>query len=126
MDLSIGDCYIPKLILQPLVENAIYHGIKYKQGLGMIKISGQAFEGKIILKIQDDGIGMSEEELSQIFDEHLMSEKEKRGNGFGVKNVRNRLSLYYGSEYGLIYESEKGVGTVVKLIIPIDKGEGEI
>ena len=126
VDLSIGDCYIPKLILQPLVENAIYHGIKYKQGLGMIRISGQAFEEKIILKIQDDGIGMSEEELSQIFDEHLMSDRERKGNGFGVKNVRNRLSLYYGSEYGLIYESEKEVGTVVKVIIPIDKGEGEI
>ncbi len=105
---------IAKLILQPLVENAIYHGIKYKNGKGLIKITGKALEKEVILQIQDNGIGMNEETCKNIF-EKSATEDTKR---VGVRNVNNRLQLYYGMEYGLHYESKLGVGTTVSIIIP--------
>lgn len=103
------------LILQPLVENAIYHGIKYKGSKGLIKIVGYGEEDRIILKIIDNGIGMDEETLKGIFDKSKDSEGK---NGVGVHNVQTRIRLYYGAEYGLHFESVFGEGTTVTITIP--------
>lgn len=103
------------LILQPLVENAIYHGIKYKGSKGLIRIVGYGEGDRIILKITDNGIGMDAETLERIFDKSKESEGR---NGVGVYNVQTRIRLYYGPEYGLRFESVPGEGTEVTITIP--------
>lgn len=107
---------IVKLIIQPLVENAIYHGIKYKEGKGLIRITGGFADDQVILKVSDNGVGMSEEELSHVFDERVT---DTRKNGVGVLNVHRRIRLYYGGEYGLSFESEEGKGTCVSIHLPL-------
>ena len=106
---------IINLILQPLVENAIYHGIKYKGSKGLIKIVGYGEDDKIILKVIDNGIGMDEAALKGIFDKSKESEGK---NGVGVYNVQTRICLYYGAEYGLCFESVLGQGTTATITIP--------
>lgn len=107
---------IVKLIIQPLVENAIYHGIKYKEGKGLIRITGGFADDQVILKVSDNGVGMSEEELSHVFDERVT---DTRKNGVGVLNVHRRIRLYYGGEYGLSFESGEGKGTCVSIHLPL-------
>ena len=115
VDQEIAQEGIVKLILQPLVENAIYHGIKYKEGKGMIRIRGFRQEDKIVLQVEDDGSGMDEETLTHIFEKHT---KDTKSNGVGLKNVNERLQLSYGTEYGLKYESKIGEGTTATVILP--------
>lgn len=117
---EVLDQKIPKLVLQPLVENAIYHGIKYKEGKGVVRIEGQLEQKELILKISDDGIGMTGEQLSKIFEKR---ETDIRKNGVGVLNVHERIQLYYGKDYGLRFFSILGEGTVVEVHIPCEEGE---
>ena len=119
-DEEILDCLIPKMSLQPLVENAIYHGLKYKESKGMLTVTGYRKNGNAVIEIADDGVGMDEETLEHIFEKHKVN---YRSNGVGVYNVQRRLSMYYGKEYGLSYKSEKGKGTTVTVVIPIDQEE---
>ncbi len=107
---------IVKLILQPLVENAIYHGIKYKEGKGMIRILGFKEGDCMILRVEDDGKGMDAETLAHIFEKHA---RDTKSNGVGLKNVNERIQLYYGAEYGLTYESELGKGTKATIVLPV-------
>lgn len=106
---------IVKLVLQPLVENAIYHGIKYKEGKGLVRILGFKEGDCIILRVEDDGKGMDEDTLTHIFEKHV---RDTKSNGVGLKNVNERIQLYYGAEYGLIYESELGRGTTATIVLP--------
>lgn len=115
---SIKEEKIVKLLLQPLVENAIYHGIKYKEGKGTIEIRGFRRDGLIWLEVEDDGIGMDEEALVHIFEKHV---RDTKSNGVGVSNVNERIRLFYGPEYGLRYESEPGRGTRAVVVIPAGK-----
>lgn len=103
------------LILQPLVENAIYHGIKYKGTKGTIIIEGYKEGENIILKVADDGIGMEKEVIENIF---TKSKENEERNGVGVYNVHSRIKLYYGEEYGLHFESVVSEGTVATITIP--------
>ena len=109
-----------KLVLQPLVENAIYHGIKYKEGKGMIQIRGFREETGIALQIQDDGRGMDQNTLDHIFEKHV---RDTKSNGVGLQNVHERIRLYYGTAYGLSFESEPGKGTTVTVRLPGRKEE---
>ena len=104
-----------KLVLQPVVENAIYHGIKYKEGKGLIQIRGFREEGSIILRVQDDGRGMDQDTLKHIFEKHV---RDTKSNGVGLQNVHERIRLYYGTAYGLSFESEPGKGTTVRIRLP--------
>jgi len=117
---QILDQVIVKFTLQPLVENAIYHGIKYKEGKGIVKIRGWRQEDEIVLQVIDNGRGMEPEERDHVLDKR---KKTPKSNGVGVYNVHNRLQLYYGKEYGLIYESEIGIGTTVTIRIPREEVE---
>ena len=114
---------IIKLVLQPVVENAIYHGIKYKDGKGLIKITGVHRSGCINLTVYDNGKGMEQEVLEHIFDPKT---GHKSKSGIGISNVQMRLQLYYGKEYGISYKSIPGEGTAATIRIPFAGGEAEI
>ena len=120
VDPSINSVHIVKLVLQPIVENAIYHGLKYKESKGMLTVNGYQKDENAVIEIADDGVGMDEETLNRIFEKHKVN---YRSNGVGVYNVQRRLSMYYGKEYGLSYKSEKGKGTTVTVVIPIEQEE---
>lgn len=106
-----------KLMLQPLVENAIYHGMEFMDGDGEIFISAWKEGEDLYLKVSDNGLGMTEEQVARLFCDtpHTGS---SRGSGIGVKNVYERIRLYFGSEYGLSIESEPDEGTVVTIHLP--------
>ncbi len=120
VDEEICQKEVIKLILQPLVENSIYHGIKYKKGKGFIQILGYQEEDCILLQVQDNGVGMDSQTLEQIFERH---ERDTRSNGVGLKNVNERIQLYYGPEYGIFYESAPGEGTMASIRLPAGRKE---
>lgn len=105
---------IAKLVLQPIVENAIYHGIKYKDSKGLIRITGKLIGFDVIIQIIDNGMGMNEETLKNV----LVKKCSRESKRVGVRNVHNRLQLYYGKNYGLRYDSKLGEGTTVSIVIP--------
>ena len=108
-----------KLIIQPVVENSIYHGIKYLQEEGLITIEAKAQDDdKIRIIIRDNGIGMSPETLSSLLDNQSEHKHSKDGNGIGLANIDERIKLSYGEEYGLSIESELDEGTTVTITIP--------
>lgn len=111
---------ILKLTLQPLIENALYHGIKYKRARGTIIIRGVRVEDIIELSVSDNGVGMDEEELLRLRREIIRPCKETE-SGFGLANVNERIRMNFGMEYGMTIESEKGKGTTVKIIIPAER-----
>ncbi|MGD9939678.1 MAG: cache domain-containing protein [Clostridia bacterium] len=120
-----------KIILQPLVENAIYHGIKNKAGTGIITISGSRTAAGIELTVHDDGVGMDPGRLERLR-QSLAGEKEDEEtepdsphSGLGVRNVDERIKLYFGQGYGLAYESTEDQGTLVRIRLPAVEGEME-
>ena len=115
---EITSCQIIKLVLQPLIENAIYHGLKYKESKGLLELIGYAAGEDIIFEIRDNGVGMDEETLNHIFERHTVN---YRSNGVGVYNVERRIKLTYGQEYGITYKSRPGEGTVARVCIPKER-----
>lgn len=110
---------IIKLVLQPIIENAIYHGLKYKDSKGFLIVRGYQEGEKAVLEVEDNGVGMDEETLSHIFEKHKVN---YHSNGVGVYNVQKRLKLYYGEEYGIVYKSKKNEGTRAVITIPVETG----
>lgn len=111
-----------KLILQPLVENSIYHGIKPKEVEGLIRITSSKNIGEngilvIKLCVEDNGNGIEEESLRQI-NAALMEGKPKQQEGYGIYNVNERIKLYYGDDYGLMFESKFGEWTRATILFP--------
>lgn len=115
VDSSILHIPLIKLVLQPIIENAIYHGLKYKESKGLLIIKGFPKDGNAVLQVIDDGVGMDEETLAHIYDRHKVN---YHSNGVGVYNVQKRLKLYYGEDYGITYESVVGKGTTATITIP--------
>jgi len=124
IDKEIYEFMIIKLILQPFVENAIYHGIKEKDGIGNIEIYGGLDEsGKNIhLYVVDDGYGMSPAQV-QLINKRLEKGSSIVQEGYGIYNVNERIKLYFGKEYGVHFSSELMKGTKVNIIIPAVKKE---
>lgn len=113
---------IPKITLQPIVENSILHGILGREnGSGNITITGKVEGDDIVLLVQDDGIGIPEDKLDTIFSENI---ENKKGSGYGLRNINDRIKLSYGEQYGLTYSSEFGKGTKVIIRIPAIKYSG--
>ena len=110
-----------KLSLQPLVENAIYHGIKKKEEYGMIIISGYEKDDYIYLEVFDDGAGMTKDQLAELKETVNKRELNENTKHFGLSNVNHRLKLYFGEEARLEFESTEGMYTQVTMILP--KGE---
>jgi two-component system sensor histidine kinase YesM len=105
-----------KIILQPLVENSIYHGIKNNTGVGIIRIKGKIVEDRILLQVIDNGIGMTAESVQRMFEK---TNKPESISGIGVNNVNQRIQIYFGTQYGITYESELGEGTTANIWLPI-------
>lgn len=116
------DCMTMKLILQPIVENAIVHGIEMMQEEGMITITAAIVEDKLMLQVTDNGLGMAPQIRNSLLSEKVRSES---GSGVGVKNVHDRIQLCFGQGYGLEFESELEEGTTVKIWLPIVRDERE-
>jgi two-component system sensor histidine kinase YesM len=112
---------ILKLTLQPLVENALYHGIKNKRGKGKISVRGKPQQDKIYLEVKDNGIGMSKEELANIRKRVKGHLDDDNQGGFGLANVDERIRLNYGLQYGLSFESVEGEWTKVGVLLPINE-----
>lgn len=114
IDPSLRGAMLPKLTLQPLVENALYHGIKLRRAPGRIEIRGWKENGHVILQVSDNGVGMTQQRL-----EELREAMEHDGKvGFGLSAVHQRLRLQFGPEYGLSIFSREGIGTTVTARIP--------
>lgn len=109
---------IPKITMQPLVENAIYHGIKNRPDSGTVLVTGHREGGDIVLSVIDDGIGMTHEKATYIL-EHGSDTPLGSSGGVGVKNVNERLKLYFGDKYGLTFTENPEGGTVAVVRIPI-------
>lgn len=112
-------CYIPKLTLQPLVENAIYHGIKEGSHPGKIIINGYEQDGVAILEVYDDGVGIDAQKIPRL----LSEDRSYNTDSFGLANVDQRIKHKYGQQHGLRIESEKGRYTKVIVTLPINKSE---
>lgn len=108
---------IMKLTLQPLVENALYHGVKNKRGKGRIRICGVLEGENIRLTVEDNGIGMKPEEVEAL-EKRIRTSAEERTGSFGLANVQERICLNYGEQYGLSFQSKYGKGTIVTVQIP--------
>jgi len=120
VDDEIRDYAILKLTLQPLVENAIYHGLKPKGGPGRIIIEGHmeknaGEEDKVVITVSDDGVGIPDEKVAYFMKKNS---GEKTRLSFGIYNVDERIKLFFGNEYGLVLESKAGAGTAVRIEIP--------
>jgi two-component system, sensor histidine kinase YesM len=109
---------ILKLMLQPLVENAIYHGITEKQGPGLITIAVKKDGRRLKLTVTDNGLGIHPERLEDIVKSLEQEESVGKNDSIGLKNINERIKLYFGPEYGIRFESQPGTGTKVELIIP--------
>ena len=117
-DEDIQNHTILKLTLQPIVENAIFHGIEPKKAAGTIKITFSNGESNISICIEDDGVGMTEEQIKDVLSGRKHEEKLRGMSGVGVNNVSERLKLSYGKEYGINIESVVGEYTKVYITIP--------
>ncbi|MGG7141854.1 sensor histidine kinase [Clostridium nigeriense] len=123
-DKDILDTLILKLITQPIVENAIYHGIKEKRGKGRISISFRKIDDEIIITVEDNGAGIPEEKLeninSMLDTSNSFCIDSESGSGYGISNVNTRIKLTYGQIYGLRYYSKLGEGTKVEIKLPFE------
>ena len=105
-----------KLMLQPLVENAIYHGMEFMDGDGEIDVKVFKEDDSLYFTITDNGLGMSKDMVETLLSKDFVP--SKKGSGIGVKNVNERIKLYFGSEYGLKVESEPDEGTKITIHLP--------
>ena len=127
-ELDILQLRLPKLTLQPIVENSIYHGIERKIGKGNLVIRICVSNERLRIRISDDGMGMAEEKLKLLneklrrltLDDVQEEENGKRG-GIALVNVNNRIKLLFGEEYGITFYSREGAGTDVMITLPLVK-----
>ena len=107
-----------KLILQPIVENSIYHGIKNKRGNGHIEITGKKVESGIILEITDNGVGMTADQIEALL---LPKKSNSHPSGIGMHNVNDRIKLYFGPKFGIECKSCPDKGTRISIYLPFIK-----
>ena len=116
LDFELEEIIVPNLIIQPLVENAILHGLDYcEKGIGVLNVTTHVKNQTLIITVSDNGQGMAKKEIDALL--------TKRSKGYGVYNVHQRIRLQYGEEYGLKITSAFGEGTTVQIIIPVNEAE---
>ena len=116
---ELRQCYILKMLIQPIVENSLKHGGVMEDKDGYISISIYADGGDVVIDVEDNGRGLSEEESRDIL------ARLQKGDGIGLFNIQKRIQLYYGEEYGVSITGEKGIFTCVSLRIPKRTQAGE-
>lgn len=120
------NCHLPKMTLQPILENAILHGMEEKIGPGTITIRVMETDSRIVITISDDGAGMNEETLLQLQaklrGDEPVSMKRTRGNGIALPNVSRRIKLLFGEDCGIYVMSTLGLGTDVEITLPSSRG----
>ncbi len=117
---ELYDFKIMKLLIQPLVENSIYHGIKGMDGLGHIKIIGEREDSAVVIRVGDNGVGMPDKQLRALNEGNV---EPSASSGVGVKNVQERIRLTFGAGYGVRLESVQGAGTTAVVRIPVIPGD---
>lgn len=117
VDPALLGCRTPKLILQPMVENAIYHGLKPKEGTGYLYIHIFAEGEDILMRVEDTGMGMPKERVDRLNEELASISSDQQGTGYGVRNVNDKIKIVFGKEYGVEIRSVEGEGTIVTLRI---------
>jgi two-component system sensor histidine kinase YesM len=124
------DCMIPKLLVQPIVENAIHHGLEPKLGSGTLTILSYRTRKRLVIHVVDDGLGMEEKKAAAI-NEALRNgasggslDLQGTGTRVGILNVHERIRLAFGPEYGLHIYSTEGVGTDVEIVLPVLEASG--
>ncbi|PDO10434.1 MAG: histidine kinase [Candidatus Reconcilbacillus cellulovorans] len=115
-DPSVLDLWTPKLILQPIVENAVQHGIEPMVDPGKIEVVARPDDGRLLFEVRDNGVGMSREKVSGLLSGAATG---ANGTGVGLKNVHERIRLLFGEPYGVEIDSEPDEGTVVRIRLPI-------
>ncbi len=118
IDPEVMPYFCNKITLQPIIENALYHGVSGNIDEGRIVIKAYKDNDSIVFSISDNGVGMTEEQVSSILHKELTDSK-----GIGVKNVNDRIQIYFGEEYGIVVESKLDVGTMITIRIPATKEE---
>ena len=118
IDKSVLECRIIKLVLQPIVENALYHGIKMKNGKGLISIRARKVRDFVIIEVSDNGAGMTPERFKEVQLELSGKNSSEEKTVYGIKNVHDRLKIYYGEPFGLMIHSLQGEGTTVTIKLP--------
>lgn len=117
LDENIKNYLTIKLIIQPLLENAIYYGMEAMDGDGEILVNGYEKDGDIYIEVVDNGIGMPPEQVERLLTGE--QSERKRGSGIGLRNVNQRIKLYFGEQYGLHIKSEPDVGTKITIHLPM-------
>ncbi|MFS0724965.1 sensor histidine kinase [Paenibacillus sp. 1P07SE] len=122
------DHYIPKMLIQPLVENAFYHGLEMKQGKGRLSVAASKEDDAVKVVIVDDGLGISPEQLQQIRSklEGGTLKPSYEDKNIGLVNVSARIELYFGPAYAMQIESRPGDGTEITLLLPSITSESEV
>ena len=118
LELDASEIKVPILSIQPIIENAIIHGLEPQSGDKKIRFHGFLEEGNVILEISDTGVGISEERIAAIFS-HAEMKRNSHTTGIGMDNVQKRMKYYFGEEYGIsVIKSEAGAGTTVRIVLP--------
>ncbi|HHW48169.1 MAG TPA: sensor histidine kinase [Clostridiaceae bacterium] len=117
VDEKVKSLYMPKLLIQPLVENSIYHGIKSIESNGFIKIKAFSENGRLIVEVADNGNGAKDSEAERL-NGFLSSGAQDSNYGIGIKNVDSRIKMYFGNNYGLSYRMENGF-LIARITIPV-------
>lgn len=120
VDESIADCLCNKITIQPLVENAIYHGLDRMVDKGHIVITAASDGGDVVLSVSDNGVGMTAEQS-----ESILKKDRTDSSGIGIKNVNDRVKIYFGESYGVTIDSEPDVGTTIFVRFPQTRKEPE-
>ncbi|MDL2234575.1 sensor histidine kinase [Christensenellaceae bacterium OttesenSCG-928-L17] len=114
------DTMVPNLVIQPIVENALVHGIENKVGRGRIRITGYELDGDIHIVIEDDGNGIGDARMAEL----AANDHGERGSeSIGLWNVDERLKLYFGRDYGISIYSVEGEGTRITVVMPLNRGD---
>ena len=121
VDPATESLYMPPLIIQPLVENAVIHGLDNKMEGAFVTVDIQSIEGHAHFTIRDNGVGITQERLEQVRTT-LNRQEEQEGDRIGLRNVHDRLKLSYGEQYGLNIDSYGNDGTYITFRIPMEEG----
>lgn len=116
---------VPKLILQPVVENSIIHGLHLIEDDGIIVITSGKKNKCLILEVYDNGEGTRQEEIDRILSEEGQEDSRHDRAHIGIRSIQKRIHILYGPEYGMQMESSPGNGMIVRIILPLEKCEEE-